>query len=115
MISFCCSSSAEHNALQDKERWLNLSVTAKELAAMLGLSEAAVSLALNHKPGVSAATRSLVISTAQEAGYDFSRKRKVGKPPERTVCLIIYKKSGAVVAETPFFSALFEGISMGCK
>ena len=42
-------------------------VTAKEIAAKLNLSPSAVSLALNGKPGVSEATRTLVIETAAEA------------------------------------------------
>ena len=36
-------------------------VTAKEIAAKLNLSPSAVSLALNGKPGVSEATRALVV------------------------------------------------------
>ena len=49
-----------------------MSVTAKDLAKKLHLSEAAVSMALNGKPGVSTATRKRVIETAQQMGYDFS-------------------------------------------
>ena len=50
-----------------------MSVTAKELAARLGLSESAVSLALNDKPGVSRDTRRRVMDAAKEYGYDFSK------------------------------------------
>ena len=38
-----------------------MGITAKELARKLNLSAAAVSMALNHKPGVSTATRQLVL------------------------------------------------------
>ena len=38
-----------------------MSITAKELAKILGISEAAVSLALNNKPGVSKQTRKRVL------------------------------------------------------
>ena len=48
-------------------------MTAKDLARMLHLSEAAVSMALNGKPGVSTATRKKIIETARREGYDFSR------------------------------------------
>ena len=92
-----------------------MSITAKELARKLGLSEAAVSLALNNRPGVSTATRKRVMDTAKEFGYDFSRKAVSGIPKKGTVGLIIYKKSGAVVDDTPFFSALTDGVSIGCK
>ena len=51
-----------------------MAITAKELAKALGLSQAAVSMALNNKPGVSTATRRKVIEAARHLGYDFSRK-----------------------------------------
>ena len=92
-----------------------MSVTAKELAARLGLSEVAVSLALNNRPGVSTATRRRVFEAAREAGYDFSRKALSPGAGRGLICFVIYKKSGAVVDDTPFFSALSEGVSLGCK
>ena len=92
-----------------------MSVTAKELAAQLGLSEAAVSIALNNRPGVSTETRNRVFKAAREAGYDFSRKALSPNAKKGLICFVIYKKSGAVVDETPFFSALSEGVSLGCK
>ena len=92
-----------------------MSITAKELARKMGLSEAAVSMALNNKPGVSTATRQRVLKTAQELGYDFTRKALLHSSKKGTVCLAIYKKSGAVVSDTPFFSTLSEGISIQCK
>ena len=45
-----------------------MKVTAKELAAVLGISEAAVSMALNNKPGVSTATRRKVLEEAERRG-----------------------------------------------
>ena len=92
-----------------------MAITAKELAARIGLSEAAVSMALNNKPGVSTATRKRVLDAAHLYGYDFSRKAVVGTTVKGTICFAIYKKSGAVVGDTPFFASLSEGISTGCK
>lgn len=50
---------------------------------MLDLSETAISLALNNKPGVSTETRRMVIEQATRYGYDFSRirgkRRDLGK------------------------------------
>ena len=92
-----------------------MSVTAKELAKRLGLSEAAVSIALNNKPGVSTATRKRVLEEARKAGYDFSRKAALRDHGLGRICFAIYKKSGAVVDETPFFAALSEGVRLGCK
>lgn len=92
-----------------------MSVTAKELAAQLGLSESAVSLALNNKPGVSTATRRRVLEAARAHGYDLSRKALEGRVKKGGICLAIYKKSGAVVDDTPFFSALSDGVGLGCR
>lgn len=91
-----------------------MKITAKELAKKLNLSAAAVSIALNGKPGVSTKTRKLVLEAAEKYGYDFTRisekKRITG-----TVYFCIYKKHGAVVGDTPFFSEVSEGIADGCK
>ena len=49
-----------------------MSVTAKEIAKELNISAAAVSMALNNKPGVSTKTRKIIFEKAREMGYDFS-------------------------------------------
>lgn len=91
-----------------------MGITAKELAERLGLSQSAVSLALNDKPGVSRATKKRVLSAAKELGFDFARKGISASGKRGTICFAIYRKSGAVVDDTPFFSALTEGVSIGC-
>lgn len=91
-----------------------MSITAKELAKILNLSPAAVSMALNNKSGVSTATRKLVLETADKYGYDFS-KLSEKHSLKGTIYFIIYKKHGAIVSDTPFFSELSEGIASGCK
>lgn len=90
-----------------------MAVTAKQLATLLGISESAVSLALNGKPGVSSFTRKRVLDAAQKHGYDLSRKEFLNKK-QGIICFVIYKKSGAVVGDTPFFSALMDGVSTTC-
>lgn len=93
-------------------------ITAKELSALLGLSEAAVSLALRGKNGVSIETRKRVLAAAEQYGFDFSRIRTSGglnNTHHGSIYLIIYRQHGAVVGDTLFFSELCEGISMACK
>lgn len=92
-----------------------MAITAKALAALLGISESAVSLALNNKPGVSRETRKRVIDTAKEHGYDFSKKNYSDSQKKGTVCFAVYKKSGAVVDDTPFFAAVTDGVSTACR
>lgn len=95
---------------------MEVAITAKELAKKLNLSAAAVSLALNHKPGVSTATRKRVLAAADRYGYDYT-KLKLGEPVQNSgsVYFIIFKKHGAVVTDTPFFDQLTEGIDAACK
>lgn len=91
-----------------------MGITAKELAAKLNISAAAVSLALNNRPGVSTKTRQRIWDAAEKYGYDFSRLSDRTKP-DGAVYFVIYKKHGTVVTDTPFFSEVSEGISQYCK
>jgi len=94
-----------------------MSVTAKEIAVRLGISAAAVSMALNNKPGVSTETRKRVLEAAHEMGFDFSRihDSSVQSSINGTVHFILYQRHGAVVSDTPFFAQLSEGIHSGCR
>lgn len=66
-------------------------VTIKQIAQELGISEAAVSLALNQRPGVSDATRKRVISCAKTLGYDMGHLRAQGNR-NHTVMLMHFQK-----------------------
>lgn len=90
-----------------------MSITAKELAKKLNLSAAAVSMALNNKPGVSTDTRRRILDAADRYGYDFTRITEK-QNAAGTIYLVIYKKHGAIVDDTPFFSQLSEGITDAC-
>lgn len=68
-----------------------MSITAKELAKQLNLSEAAISMALNNKPGVSTLTRKRVLEAATSAGYDFQEYQipmKFRPPMAHYICNI---------------------------
>ena len=102
-----------------------MSVTAKEVAKELNISAAAVSMALNNKPGVSTKTRKLIFEKAKEMGYDFSRLSPAEEviAPKGSIYFVVYRKHGAVIPtnvsggvnDVPFFAQLSEGISAGCK
>ena len=87
----------------------------KNLLKFLNLSPAAISMALNNKPGVSTATRKLVMETADKYGYDFSKLAEKHNL-KGTIYFVIYKKHGAVVSDTPFFFLNYQkGFALGCK
>lgn len=84
-----------------------MAVSAKDLAAKLGVSPSAVSLALNNKKGISDETRALILNAAEEYGLT----RPVKKTTSTFINLVIFKSHGQVYGDTPFFSSVIEGIS----
>lgn len=90
-----------------------MSITAKEIAAMLSLSEAAASMALNGKAGVSDETREKVIECARNGGYDFSRIN--GKYTGGNIRLYIFSPYKAIINDTQFFDALIGNIERECR
>ena len=90
-----------------------MAISSKELAEKLNISAATVSMVLNNKPGISAETRDRVINAAKKYGFDFSKFETETSPS--VILLVIYKKNGIIVAGTPFFSQLTEGIDNMCR
>lgn len=88
-----------------------MAVTAKEIAARLGVSPAAVSLALGGKPGVSAATRERIIAEAVRLGYA-APKRAV---PTANIRYVVFLERGDVVKETSFYSIVLQGVEAKAK
>jgi LacI family transcriptional regulator len=80
-------------------------MTAKELAKLLGVSPATVSLVVNNKAGVSHQTRKRVLSGIQSLGIDASKQKLY-----RDLLLIIYRKHGISPHATPFFSSIYSEI-----
>jgi len=75
----------------------------RQISEMTGFSQSTVSNALNNKKGVNPETARKIIETARECGYQM-QKRVDG------IRLAIFKSGGQIVADTPFFSALIEGV-----
>ncbi|MFR6333226.1 MAG: LacI family DNA-binding transcriptional regulator [Eisenbergiella sp.] len=89
-----------------------MEISAKELAQLINVSPATVSMVFNNKPGISEATRELVMRTAAQYGY--TGKSTQTAAASRVIQLINYKKHGKIAADTPFFSQLTEGITQEC-
>ena len=88
-----------------------MKVRLSDIAKRLNISSTAVSLAINNKPGVSENTRRKVIDMCNNIGYKLPN---MAEYPDRNenIKLCIYKKHGLVVSNTPFFSAVLEGIGL---
>jgi len=86
-----------------------MTVTARDVAKKAGVSPAAASLVFRGKPGVGDATRDHVLAVAREMGFEYSAPNEARRTS--TLQLIIYKRHGKVVSETPFFEQLTKGVS----
>jgi len=94
-----------------------MSITGEELAKMLNISEAAISMALNNKPGVSTKTRNKIMAFAKEHNYDFSNivTDLLPQTQKGTVHFVIFKKNGSIISDNSFFSLITDGINYGCE
>ncbi len=91
-----------------------MSISAKELAAILGVSPATISMVFNDKPGISDATKEMVLQAAAEYGYTGKKAKKSGAPA-LVIQFVSYKKHEKIIANTPFFTELTAGITQECS
>lgn len=87
----------------------------KDIADELHISPSTVSLVLNNKPGISEETRQKVLAFVEKMGYNTNLLSKPALKNTRNIRFVIYKKHGKVVSDTPFFSALIEGIDQEAR
>lgn len=80
----------------------------KRISEITGYSPATVSNALNRKKGVSHNTSEEIFRIAREIGY-------MDSDIVSKVRLVIYKKNGLVIDNTPFFSLLINGFEQECR
>lgn len=83
---------------------------AKDIAKELGVSTAAISLAINNKPGISEKKRLEIIDKIKEMGCDHLLKEDTTE--KGSIGLVIYKTVHRVIEEFPFFSYLVEHINL---
>jgi len=85
-----------------------LKIGLKQISERAGCSVTTVSNVLNNRPGTSKKTAEMILTIAQELGY-------FDQGNVRAIKFVIYKKHGSVVAETPFFGELIEGVEGECR
>lgn len=83
-------------------------ISIKDLSEKTGYSIATISNVLNGKPGVNSETVRDIINLARSSGY--IQQKKIKK-----IRLVLYKKTGKILDDTPFFSTLYKGIETACN
>ena len=83
----------------------------KDIAEAAGVSIATVSNVLTGKRQKNSDAGRRVLEIAEEMGYTARSSSAIN----RMVRFVVYKKSGLVVMDTPFFSELFSGLEHACS
>lgn len=84
-----------------------MKVSIRDLSKMTGFSPATISNALNHKKGVNRETAEEIFRVARETGY-------LSANAVTKIKLLIFKKNGQIIDDTPFFQSLIEGFEEEC-
>jgi len=85
-----------------------MKVSIKKISEVTGFSQATVCNALNHKRGVNKTTSTQIIKVAKELGY-------ISEASISRIKIIIYRKSGSVIEDSPFFSLVMDGAEVACR
>lgn len=103
-----------------------MSVTLKQIAAELNVSQPLVTYALNGKPGVSPHMRQTIIETAQRLGYHKYSRREArimaakgrGRRAAMGMLALVFSREGDIPwTAVPYFRAMVDGVEYeaGCR
>ena len=92
-------------------------MTNREIAAQLNISPATLSLVINNKPGISAATRERVLRDIEAQGFSclLKKVKEASKSnsqhsEQNSICFVVYKRDGKILDTHSFFLLLIESI-----
>ena len=85
-----------------------------EIAQLLQISPATVSLALNNKPGVSEATRRKILELKESSSTNVTSESYLVSELEK-IGLFVFKNRADIIDETPFFVTVIETIGSKAK
>ena len=86
-------------------------ITVRTIAKAAGVSPATVSNVLTGRRQVDSVSGKRVLECARQMGYQKEKHREYKK----AIHFVLYKKHGHIVMDTPFFSALIQGIERTCR
>lgn len=82
---------------------------AKDIAELVGVSPATVSLVLNNKPGVSKEKRQEIIDVINDTGSTYLLKDYSSS--QGNIGFVVYKREGKIIDEAPFFHYMLSGVT----
>ncbi|MFA9377783.1 MAG: LacI family DNA-binding transcriptional regulator [Lachnotalea sp.] len=85
-----------------------MKVSIRHISNQTGYSSATVSNALNRKKGVNKETSLKIFQVAKEMGY-------IKEKPITKIKLVIYKRNGMIIEDSPFFSLMVDGFEKECR
>lgn len=83
-------------------------VNLKKISELTGFSTATISNALNRKRGVNKDTAATIFRVAKELGY-------VNEDRITTIRLVVFRKNGEIIDDTPFSALMMDGIEKECR
>ena len=89
-----------------------------DIARLAGVSKAAVSLALNGKPGIGPETRERILQIAAEHGYQTKTRTAPRDQQAGSITFLVFANSGIVLEQyyqQPFFRELIHYIEERCR
>lgn len=92
-----------------------MAIKSKELAKMLGVSTATISLVLNNKPGISEELRKKLLKRIKEMGYGYMIREEEEDFPEesaqnvKNIAFVIYVRQNEEDTDAVFFPPVMEG------
>ena len=95
-----------------------MAVKAKEIAKMVGVSEATLSLVINAKPGISDKTRTAVIQKLRELGYSHMLKQdavsghSLSAADDKIIAFVLFKNRGELLGMNSFFPLILDGLEI---
>lgn len=101
-----------------------MAMKAKELAGLLGVSPATISLVLNHKAGLSEKTRKELSEKICDMGLQYMFAQGMDGEKDDTIgdaCIsenigfIIYSRSGELMEQSPFFPLILSGVEQTAR
>lgn len=85
-----------------------MKVSIRDISRITGYSPATVSNALNNKKGVHKETAEEIFRVARETGY-------INESTITKIKLVMFRKNGLIIEDTPFFPALITGFEQECR